>query len=60
MAKSNKKTNKLVIFDFTEYYNSIKEQEEKDKITAEILRIAKPYEPKKPSLWTRIKNWFKR
>lgn len=58
MAKTTKKAKKFVIFDFTEYYNKIKNQEVADRaLAAEIA--AKINKNEKQSLWTRIKNWFK-
>lgn len=63
MAKANKKNaTKMVVFDFTEYYNNIKKQEEIDR--AEAAAYASQHvsdaSVNKPTLWQRIKGFFKR
>lgn len=65
MAKTSKKDNKMMVtIDFTEYYNNIKEQQEKDKAEAAAYILAHQDDEKTPSakltFWQRIKNLFKR
>lgn len=62
MAKTNKKNiKKTVIFDFTEYYNNLKDQEMKDREKALVLQSNdSKSSTKKTSLWQKIKNLFKK
>lgn len=61
MAKTNKKNiKKTVIFDFTEYYNNLKDQEMKDREKALVLPNDSKSSIKKTSLWQKIKNLFKK
>lgn len=62
MAKTNKKNiKKTVIFDFTEYYNNLKDQEMKDREKALVLQSNDSKSSiKKTSLWQKIKNLFKK
>lgn len=63
MAKTKKDIKKVVIFDFTEYYNNIKKQREVAKAEADAYRethaIVAEQTITKPTFWQRIKKFFK-
>lgn len=58
MAKTNKVNKGTIIFDFVEFYNTRSENERQEIEQAIIARMER--KSKKVSLWTRIKNWFKK
>ena len=67
-TKTSKKNTKptMIIFDFTEVYNNMKAEQERDLAEAAAYAISHMYEKTennhttKTSLWQKIKNLFKR
>lgn len=67
-TKTSKKNTKptMIIFDFTEVYNNMKAEQERDLSEAAAYAISHMYEKTennhttKTSLWQKIKNLFKR
>ena len=58
MAKTNKVNKGTIIFDFVEFYNTRSEKERQEIEQAILARMER--KNTKVSLWTKIKNWFKR
>lgn len=63
MTNTSKNNKKMVILDFTDVYNAIKAEEERDLAEAAAYTSIHQSEIKpitKTSLWQKIKNLFKR